>query len=458
MGNETEKSAGRLLSLDVFRGLTIAAMVLVNNPGSWDHIYGPLEHAPWDGWTPTDFIFPFFLFIVGVAMTFSFDKRLARGDSRAGLFVQVCRRAAILFMLGMILQSFPNFRLIIPWALIIVGAHFVLADSGKVTRSPIGIAALTVAVLWLALDWAHFSGPNRLSVSDKVGWLQSLWPRGENLGGSIVRIPGVLQRIAMCYLAASVIVMYSGIWGRLAWALALINLYYLIVRHIPAPIDWIAGTSGGGRASATAGAPFPGALHDWIDVKIFGAHLYGGRPDPEGLLSTIPSIATTLFGVLAGNWILAKRPRMEIALGMFLVGNAMLIAGWCMDQYFPINKPIWSSSYVVFMTGWALVILGACYYFIDVRGSKWWTGPFVVLGTNAILVFFASGILARLMGMIRWTTDEKAVSVRSWIYSICTSTFPDTPKNASLAFALFNVVLWLVLTYPLYRKKIFLKV
>lgn len=429
----------RLVSLDVFRGITIAGMILVNNPGTWGSIYAPLRHAAWDGWTPTDLVFPFFLFMVGVAMTYSFDKRLAQGQSRLRLFEQVVRRTVILFLLGLILAGFrnadgDNFRLIGPYVLVILGLGFLFADEPPFSlgknekerfRKAIGWICTLGGVLFFILDWNHF---------------QSFEP--------ILRVPGVLQRIAVCYFFCSLIVMYCGLRGRLFWAIVLTFGYWLILKAIPAP------------EGVTLPAERTGALlNEWIDVKLFGRHLYGERPDPEGLLSTLPAMGTTLLGILTGNWLHSNRDRNQKAVGMFFMANILLFLGICCDYGFPINKKIWSSSYVLFTGGLALHFLAMCYWVIDIQGYKKWAAPFLVYGTNAITAYFASGIFVRILLMIKVAggTGGEAIALRSWLYKVLFASWL-SPLNASLGFALCYVALWCLLLVPLYRRKIFIKI
>jgi len=377
-----EQKGERLVSLDAFRGITIAMMILVNNPGSWGHVYSPLLHAKWHGWTMTDTIFPFFMFIVGVAMTFSFAKRLGRGDTRGQLFLNVVRRSVILFVLGLILAGFPKF----------------------------------------------------------------------NLG--TIRIPGVLQRIAVCYFFAAIIVMYTGWKGRAFWAFALIVIYWAIVKLIHAPIGYEASVTGQ-----------EGLLHDYIDTKILGGHLYRERPEPEGILSTIPAISTILLGVLTGNWLRSARSKMEKLVGLFIMANVGIVVGSVMGFWFPINKKIWTSSYVVFMAGMALHFLAMCYWLIDIKGYKRWATPFVIYGTNAIAVFFASGIVGRLIGRyITVGTVEGDVALKPWMYQNIfvplagNLNMASCMKMASLLFAISYIVFWLLVLTPLYKKKIYIKV
>lgn len=446
----------RLLSLDVFRGLTIAGMIIVNNPGSWGTLYAPLGHAAWDGWTPTDFVFPFFLFIVGVAMTFSFDRRLAQGAGRVGLIGHVAARAAVLFLLGMILAGFPNFRLIMPWILAITGILLLekgLSAGGRPKMRAGGYALLAAALVWVGADFRYLGSPA------PRGGFEDLFPLATGGGGSLIRIPGVLQRIALCYAAAALVMMSAGVLGRAACALGLINGYWLLMKYIAAPAGYvIGGGAEGTRVDAPPGAPFTGALNDWLDVQVLGNHLYGSRPDPEGILSTLPAVATTLLGVLAGMWIRREdQSRRARAAGLFVAGNLLIVLGACMDGYFPINKKIWSSSFVVFMAGWAMAVLSACYYAIDVKGWRRWSLPFLVLGTNAILAFFGAGIGARLLNMVRWGEGEGAVTLRAWLYQLYQQALTE-PKNASLAWAISYAALWVLLITPLYRRRIFLKV
>lgn len=428
----------RFLSLDVFRGLTMAGMILVNNPGDWKHVYGPLLHVEWNGWTPTDLVFPFFLFIVGVAITFSFDKRLARGESRTQLLAQIVRRTIVIFLLGLTIPSFPNPILMAPQVAVIVGLY-VLPSPGADPSDParrrvrqiIGLLLLVGGVAWFFFHYDYFQQSHPPVVRE----------------GTVLRVPGVLQRIALCYFAASLIVMTTGARGRSAWTAALLIGYCVIVKTVSAPGTYVAETPELLRRP-------DGWLHDWIDLQVFGRHVYGERPDPEGLLSTIPAIATTLCGVLAGNWLHGRRDGHEKASGLFFFGSLALFAGLCLDFWFPINKKIWTSSYVLLTAGLALTVLAMCYWLIDLKGYRRWTWPFLVFGTNAIFVYVASGFVTRIL----LYTPAGGTSVRSWVYQHWfTPAFQD-PKNASLAFAIAYVLFWLIVATPLYLRRIFVKI
>ena len=372
---ETQKST-RLLSLDVFRGITIALMILVNNPGSWGSIYSPLKHAEWNGCTPTDLVFPFFLFIVGVAITYSLSKRKERGDNQFKLVLQIFRRAAMLFLLGLILQGFPYYDL------------------------------------------------------------------------STIRIPGVLQRIAVVYFFASLIFLKGSIKTISIVAVALLIFYWLAMTLIPVP--------GVGYANLEPTTN----LAAWIDRNLLYGHLWSATKvwDPEGIFSTIPAISTALFGILTGYWLRTKTDDTTKVVWMFIFGSVGMLLGYIWDFWFPIGKNLWTSSYVVYTAGLALHFLAFCYWFIDVKGIKWWTKPFVVYGLNAITVFFASGIIGRLLTLIKFTNDAgEEVALKTYIFENFFHSWLST-INASLAYALVYVIIWLGLMWILYAKKIFLKV
>ncbi|MGB2866888.1 MAG: DUF5009 domain-containing protein [Bacteroidota bacterium] len=342
--SSTVPTSGRLLSLDVFRGATIAGMMLVNNPGDWGKIYAPWGHAAWNGWTFTDTIFPFFLWIVGVAMTFSFAKRMERGDDKSKLALHVVQRFAIIFGLGIFLAGFP-FGLAF-------GHHFSL---------------------------------------------------------STIRIPGVLQRIAVCYLVSSMVVLTTGIRTQVAIVWSLLAFYWLMMTLIPVP------GYGPGVLTPT------GNLCWYLDSTLLAGHTWSGAPvpgfDPEGIFSTIPAIATTLFGVLTGHFLRTDRTREEKTAWMFVAGSLLLLLGLIMDNWLPINKNLWTSSYSVFMAGLALTVLASCYWMIDVKGYRKWAKPFEIYGLNAITMFFLAGIIGRLTGIIRWMgPEDKVISLKTWYY------------------------------------------
>jgi predicted acyltransferase len=364
------------VSLDVFRGITIAGMVLVNNPGTWEHIYWPLRHATWHCWTPTDLVFPFFLFIVGVAITLAFGNRVESGRGKRDLYLKVIRRSLIIFAIGLFLNAFPYF------------------------------------------DFAE------------------------------LRIPGVLQRIAICYLIASLIFLNASIRTQAAITLALLLIYWFLLEFIAAP-----GFAAGDLSKE-------GSLPSFIDRVVLGKHIWaqGKVYDPEGLLSTIPALATTLIGVLTGHWLRTKNSSFEKVAGLFVAGAICVAVGWAWNSFFPINKALWTSSYVLFTGGLALQLLALCYWIIDIKGYREWAKPFEIFGLNAIALYVGAAIMAELLGIIKVTGAEGIrVPLGSWIYDNLFASWA-SPVNASLAFAIVFVLVWLGLMWILYRRKVFIKI
>ena len=363
--------AQRLVSLDVFRGITIAAMTLVNNPGTWEHIYWPLEHAHWHGWTPTDLVFPFFVFIIGVAIPLAFARRIESGGSKRDLYLKIIRRTLIIFAIGLFLNGLPNFGL------------------------------------------AEY------------------------------RIPGVLQRLAVCYFFASIIFLNTKVRTQIAIAIGLLIFYWLLVRLVPAP------------GFAAGDLTKEGSLPSYIDRVVFGKHVWAQARvyDPEGLLSTIPAISTCLIGVLTGTWLRTEKTRYEKAAGMFVMGAVCVAIGWAWNSFFPINKALWTSSYVLFTGGLALQFLSICYWLIDIQGYRRWAKPFEVFGLNAIALYVVADLIAVLLG----TVKVGEATLGGWIYDHVFASWA-SPINASLAFAITFVLVCLVLMWILYNRKIFLKV
>ncbi|MGI8641685.1 MAG: acyltransferase family protein [Pyrinomonadaceae bacterium] len=381
-----ETGQNRLISLDVFRGITIAGMVLVNNPGTWGAIYSPLAHAEWHGATPTDFVFPFFLFIVGIAITLALGKRVEQGGINRDIYLKIVRRALIIFALGLFLATFPFYN----------------------------------------------------------------FTKGEWLDVSTVRIMGVLQRIALCYLAASLIFVHTNWKQQAIIAVALLLIYWALMTLINIPGCEI--TTINDKACNLAAYVDRLILtenHIWKSSKIF---------DPEGLLSTIPAIATTLAGVLCGHWLRREKDDNEKVAAMFFFGIVLTAIGWMWAFWFPLNKSLWTSSYVIYTAGLALCFLGFCYWLIDIKGYKKWTKPFVIFGVNALVLFVGSGVMARIMGIIKVSDAEgKSISLQKWIFDSLFLPFA-SPINASLMYAILFILVWLFLMWLLYRKQIFIKV
>jgi predicted acyltransferase len=391
------------MSLDVFRGVTIASMMLVNNPGSWSHLYAPLEHAEWNGWTFTDTIFPLFLWIVGVAIPLSTSRRLEEGQSHRQLFLHALRRAAIIFALGFFLNSFGFFI------------------DGSLSR--LGVA----------------------------GWLHNYLTN--------VRLPGVLQRIAVCYLIATLIFLRTGIRGQVIWTAGLLLGYWLLMAFAPFPVNvhgqtlYISGVfeKGDNFSAYVDDLVFNGpavGTHVWKTAKTW---------DPEGIVSTIPAVATCLFGIWTGHLLRSRRRAEEKTSWLMVAGALLMWLGQVMNLWLPINKSLWTSSYSVFMAGLAMICLGVYYWFIDVKGCRTFVKPFAIYGMNAITVFVLAGVLGRILGAIKIALSaDKSLSLQAWLYETLFTPLA-SPKIASLLWALLYVMLLYVVAWVMYRKKWFVK-
>ncbi len=385
MSEESKQS--RLLSLDVFRGITIAGMVLVNNPGTWSAIYPPLEHAEWHGATPTDLVFPFFLFIVGVSITLALGKRVEQGAVKRDIYLKIFRRAAIIFALGLFLAAFPFYSFA------------------------------------------------------KETWLDI----------STLRIMGVLQRIAVCYLVTALIFIRTNWKQQAIIAVALLLVYWALMTLFNVPGCEITTIDDKGcNLAAFIDRTILTENHIWKQSKIF---------DPEGLLSTVPAIATTLAGGLCGHWLRREKNDYEKVAALFFLGVVLTALGWIWSFWFPLNKALWTSSYVVYTAGLALLFLGFCYWLIDIKDYKKWAKPFIIFGVNALALFVGSGLMAKLLGIIKvsWDAEGKSTSLQSWIFNNLFLKFAE-PINASLAFAICFILFWLFLMWLLYRKCIYIKV
>jgi predicted acyltransferase len=370
----------RLMSLDLFRGLTIALMILVNDPGDGPSAYWPLKHSQWNGWTPTDLVFPFFVFIVGTAMAFSFTSRIGRGQTRGKLLGHVLWRGAALFAMGVFLNGFPD----------------------------------------------HYN-PDHL------------------------RIYGVLQRIAICYVIVAILELWTGWRAQLAIAVACLAGYWLLMRYAPVP----------GFGVPTHDMPLLDPDRNivaWLDRKLLMGHLYEGTRDPEGVISTIPAVASCLAGLLTGKWLRSPRSAQAKALGMVIAGAVLAALGQTWNLWFPINKKLWTSSFVLLTSGLALIALATLYWLVDIKHyRKGWTKPILVFGKNAIAAYFFSEALSAALDAIHVQSSSGRTTLEDYIYSNFFAPLA-SPANASLIYALAYVGLcWLVMAI-LYRKNIFFKI
>jgi predicted acyltransferase len=370
--------APRLMSLDVFRGMTIAGMILVNNAAGPS--YKPLDHAEWNGWTHTDLIFPFFMFIAGVSMALSFSSRIGKGDSRRMLLLHTIKRGVIIYGIGLWLNLFPYF-----------------------------------------FDLNRYHN---------------------------VRIPGVLQRIGFCYMLAGLVYLYTSKRWRIGIVVTALLGYWAAMKLIPVP------GIGAGDLSPTNN------LAAYIDNALLTTrHMWQHRAwDPEGLLSSIPAICTVLIGTFIGEWMLAEGTWQSKVKRLVLAGVAGISVGEAWNLVFPINKNLWTSSYVVFTAGYAMLLLAACYWVIDVKQWRAWSKPFLVFGMNSVLAFTLSTWAARNLLIYKLPGPKGPVSTYSWIALHWFKPYFSDPRNSSLAFALSYVMIWLVVMFWFYEKKIFLKV
>jgi len=354
-------------------------MLLVNNPGTWSAVYAPLRHAEWHGWTPTDLIFPFFLFIVGITTHLSLSSRERRGDPPAAITRQILKRGALIVLFGLGLAAFP----------------FVPLD--RIVH---------------------------------------------------VRIPGVLQRIGVCYVAAALLARGRSSRWIAGLAAALLVGYWILLLAVPNPETGV----------ATWDVP-DASLPAWLDRTVLGGHLWSATKtwDPEGLLSTLPAIGTCLLGVPAGRWLAGPKPLAERLNGLFVAGALGMAVGSVWGWVFPINKNLWTSSYVVFTAGMACTTLAVCLWAIDARGRQAWARPFVTYGLNPMIAFVGSGLMARLLGMIRVPGPDGTTSLQHAIYErLFGSWLP--PVNASLAYAVAFVVVWYGILLVLERRGVVFRI
>lgn len=373
----------RLLSLDAFRGFTIAAMLLVNNPGDWGHLYGPLGHAAWHGWTFTDWIFPFFVFISGISMTMSLGRRAQLGDSKHSLLMQTVRRGLTIIAIGLALNLIPSFNF------------------------------------------------------------------------DTVRIPGVLQRLGLCTILTAPLVLWFNWRQQVAWIVGLLAAYSLVMLCVPVPDALGVVHTGSLSKGEDVGA--------WLDRLLMDGHLWSQARtwDPEGLLSTVPAVASQLTGVLVGHWLASKRQPIEKAMWLMVIGLACLWAGQLLDAWLmPINKSLWTPSYVMLMAGWSCLTFGVFFWLLDAMPLPMQreqmarlAHPLVVFGMNALFIFALSGLVAKMLGFIK----IDGLSLKAVLYAPIQG-LDLAPVNASLMFAVGFVAAFYLVAWAMWRKRWFVKV
>ncbi|MDW7692274.1 DUF5009 domain-containing protein [Flammeovirgaceae bacterium SG7u.111] len=362
----------RLISLDAFRGFTVMLMITVNNPGSWSHVYPPLLHAEWHGITPTDLVFPFFLFIVGVSIVLAYNKRVEAGAPKKDMYKKIISRSLKIFALGMFLSLYPRF------------------------------------------DFMN------------------------------IRIPGVLPRISIVFFACAMLFLNTDWKTQLKLGAGTLLVYWLAMELVPVP-------------EVGAGSLEPGKnLAAWIDSVLIPGRMYRGTWDPEGILSTFPAIVTGITGMLAGKIIVSNKEQTQKLIWLFFGGFIALAAGALFHYIFPINKNLWTSSYVLFTSGLAALTLAASIYFIDILGYKKWTKPGIMFGANAITIYVLSGMLPFLFSY-NLGSEESSFSIISLIMGAATS-LGASMKLTSLTYAIFFIGICFIPAYILFKKKIFIKV
>ena len=354
----------RLISLDVFRGITVAAMVLVNFPGSWKAMYGPLEHASWEGTTPTDFIFPFFVFIVGVSIALSFSKQSGQGKTKEQLVKKILWRTAKIFALGIFIRVLPT------------------------------------------LDFSR------------------------------IEIPGVLQRIALVFMACAFLFLYADWKLQIYIGSGILIIYWLAMTYIPVP-------------SFGPGILEPGKnLVNWMDGVVLPASLLNKKGyDSEGFLSTFPAIVSGISGLLAGKLILSGKNRDQTVISLFVIGTLLVLAGGCWGWWFPIVKKIWTSSYVLLTSGWAMIVFALLIWLIDIKQIRKGTKPWIIFGSNAIAIYFLADVFETIF--LRTGFHDSALSGLQELGL--------TDNNVSLIWAIFSVAVCFMAAWLLYIKKIFIK-
>ncbi len=419
----------RLISLDVFRGLTILLMTIVNNPGDWGNVYPPLLHAHWNGCTPTDLVFPFFIFIMGVAVPLAMPEKTYDETT----FNKILIRSLRMFCLGIFFNFFGKIQLFglegIPLliARLIITFAIGYALMGNFSTRLKNIFAFGILAIYLILAYGGFE-----SYQD-------------------VRLPGVLQRIAVVYFVVSLLYLKTSRKTQIITGAVLLLGYWAIMTLIPVP--------GIGEANLERGTN----LAAWVDSVLLKGHMYHETNtwDPEGILSTLPSIVNGIIGLFIGQILLLAVTKIQKAQRMGMIGTSLIFLGLIWDLVFPINKSIWTSSYVLYTTGLAIVCLTVLYYIIDIKEYKKGFKLFVIWGVNPMIVFFASQIIPQALIMIRFQHPLLAgeqINLLNYLYRFGIAPFFSNAMTASLAGALTYVAIWTFILWIFYRNKLIFKV
>ena len=419
----------RLISLDVFRGLTILLMTIVNNPGDWGNVFPPLLHAEWHGCTLTDLVFPFFIFIMGVAVPLAMPEK--KYDNTT--FNKILIRSLRMFCLGIFFNFFSKIQ--------IFGLDGIPLLLGRL--------AITIAVGYALMGNFSLKVKNLLAVSILLIYLFLAYSGIEAYND--VRLPGVLQRIAIVYFVVSLLHLKTSQKTQIITGALLLLGYWAVMTLIPVP--------GVGAANLDKGTN----LAAWVDCILLEGHMYRGTItwDPEGALSTIPSIVNGIIGLLIGQILLREIGKTQKAAKMAIIGVALIISGLLWNIVFPINKSIWTSSYVLYTTGLATTFLSILYYIIDIADYKKGFKPFLIWGVNPMIVFFTSQIIPQALVMVEFQNPknpEEKINLLTYLYSFCIAPFFSNPMMASFAGALVYVCIWTFILWIFYKNKLIFKV
>lgn len=419
----------RLISLDVFRGFTILLMTIVNNPGSWAAIYPPLAHAEWHGCTPTDLVFPFFIFIMGSAIPFAMPTK----QFDYAVFNKIIVRSLRIFCLGLFLNYFSKIELL-------------------------GLEGISLLLLRLIITFAvayallgNFSLKIKTYLVFGIFAILLILAYGQIEAFQEVRIPGVLQRIGIVYFFISLLYLKTNLKTQLLVAASILLGYWIVMAFVPVP--------GFGAANFEKGTN----LAAWLDNLILKGHLWSFSKtwDPEGILSTLPAVVTGILGMFIGQILNLKIQQTEILKKIAAVGFALLIAGLLWSLLFPLNKSLWTSSYVLYTAGIATLCLTVLYFLIDIANYKKWTKLFLIWGVNPMIVFFFSGIIPRVLSSITIQNPKIAseqINLQSYFYKFCIVPVFSNPMNASLTFAVLYAIFWSLILWVFYKNKLIFKV
>jgi predicted acyltransferase len=419
----------RIISVDILRGMTVLLMIIVNNPGNWGAIYAPLMHAKWHGCTPTDLVFPTFIFVLGIAIPLAMPKKKWNQE----IFVKILTRSLRIICLGLFLNFFSRIYLFSDNQTLLLFIRLIItilvgyALLGNFNSNLKLFLVLSIFIIFLVLAYSGI----------------------ENF--TDVRLPGVLQRIGIVYLVASIIYLKTDLKAQIAITIILLLGYWALLSLVPIP--------GFGTPNFNEGTN----LSSWLDRFLLEGHVYTGTKtwDPEGVLSTLPAIATALIGLIIGKLLIDDEQKIERIKKMALIASGLTITGLLWSLVFPLNKSLWTSSYVLYSAGIALFILTILHYSTEVKGIRKGFFFFVLWGVNPMIVFFLSGILPRALSMISFQNPENAdakISILDYAYLLWLKPIFYNEKSASLMYTLLYACLWSLLLWIFYKKKLFFKV